>query len=217
MLIALGALSAICALCYGLYLVHQPNSALRTGVKVVPVTSLALISLLSAGPWMLTVALALGATGDLFLSRDGERAFLFGLAAFLLGHLGYVLLFVDLSGGGGLYLGQPWRILACAGLLALAIPILRRLWPHLGAMQAPVLVYVAVILAMGFAAFGLPDHGFLSLALIGALAFIASDAILGFELFVWPDTRGARRFSSTVLWFLYWSGQAMICAAILMA
>ncbi|TIP55997.1 lysoplasmalogenase family protein, partial [Mesorhizobium sp.] len=72
---------------------------------------------LQGGPWLLIAALALSAIGDALLSRDGEKAFVGGLAGFLAAHGLYIALFVRAGDGGGLFLAEPWRA-AIAGAMA---------------------------------------------------------------------------------------------------
>ena len=46
---------------------------------------------------------------------------------------------------------------------------------------------------------------------VGALAFMASDAILSFDLFKKAKLFGSPRLTAWAVWFLYWGGQAGIC------
>ena len=215
--VLLSGLSALSALAYGIRLVHHRPSLLRTLVKGTSVATLALISGYSGAPPLLTLALGLGTIGDVFLSRDGERNFLLGLSAFLLGHLAYIGLLrgagaplVDLS-------STPWKIGACVVLLGVAAVVVRRLLPHLGALRIPVLIYAVVIVAMGISAFSLPSQWPYVLAVVGAILFIASDAILGFELFVFREASSQRTLHASLLWVLYWGGQALIACAFVLA
>ncbi len=45
----------------------------------------------------------------------------------------------------------------------------------------------------------------------GAVAFMASDAILSFELFKGAGLLGSPRLTAWAIWFLYWGGQVGIC------
>ena len=49
-----------------------------------------MLAVVENGPLLLFAALALSAVGDAFLSREGDRAFLGGLASFLAAHLAYI-------------------------------------------------------------------------------------------------------------------------------
>lgn len=200
---------------YGFFYTHRPLGLDRSIVKTIPVAALAGISAVLGGPVALTVALALGAVGDWFLSRPGTRAFLSGLVAFLFGHIGFIVVMVQTSDGALRLVADPWRLVAAAGLLVVAGVILSRLFGHLGKMKGPVLAYFAVIVVMGLAALNLPLTWPLGVAIAGAVMFIASDAILGFELFIYLPAGVQSWIRATVLWFLYWGGQAGICFAIL--
>lgn len=215
MTLVLATISVVCACYYGLYLVRQEISLRRTIVKTIPVSSLALLSVTGGGPMLLTLALGLGALGDAFLSRDGERNFLVGLCAFLFGHLAYIILLFEIGDGIALTLSQPWRIVTCVALVLLAGWVVQQLLPHLGALKIPVLVYVVMILLMGAAALSLPLSWPLGFAIVGALFFITSDAILAFEVFVFGPTDPRHRWTAPLLWFLYWGGQCLILMAVL--
>lgn len=141
--------------------------------------------------WVLA-GLVLGAAGDIFLMFDSERSFLAGLVAFLLGHVAYVVAFARLV--------EPrhWvegAMIAAPIFAAIAAAIvLRWLWPRLGAMRVPVIVYVAVISTMlvGGIAAAAHDHALGAragwLAAAGAAAFYASDLAVAREKFVARDT-----------------------------
>ncbi|SMX33953.1 lysoplasmalogenase [Octadecabacter ascidiaceicola] len=207
--VALG-LSAYCALAYGGVLVHQQPSALRTIVKAASVAILAAVSAVFGAPLLLTVALVLGAVGDVFLSRDGERNFLFGLAAFLVGHVAYIGLLSGYGDSWAAFASNPAKLGASLIMFIIAGAVVQRMFPYLGALRIPVLIYVLVIVVMGVCAFNLPAEWPFALAILGAVMFIASDAILGFEVFVFEDAEDPRYVPATLLWFLYWGGQLLI-------
>jgi uncharacterized membrane protein YhhN len=196
--------AGICAALYGLVLVHRPPSFLRTLVKTAAVGALALLAYLEGGgPW-LAVALALCAAGDAFLAGDPKRWLPFGLAAFLAGHVVYVLLFWRERGpaaGPAFWAVAPLVVLAAAVMLA-------QLWRSLGALKPAVVLYVLAIVAMVAASLLLPRLRWP--ATIGALAFMASDAILSFDLFKGAKLFGSPRLTAWAVWFLYFGGQAMI-------
>ena len=84
-------------------------------------------------------------------------------------------------------------------------------------LRIPVLIYVLVIVVMGVCAFNLPAEWPFVLAILGAVMFIASDAILGFEVFVFKDAVDPRYAPAILLWFLYWGGQLLILITFLAA
>ena len=96
------------------FVLHQPtgrprSAAKRTAVKTMAVGLLAALTVMQGGPWLLAGALGLSALGDALLSRDGQKAFLGGLASFLAAHIVYGVAFFHLGDGAGVVFAQPWR------------------------------------------------------------------------------------------------------------
>ncbi len=116
-------------------------------------------------------ALVFCAVGDLLLLFDGaSRAFLLGLTAFLVGHVGFLAAFVTD--------GVSWSAsgLALLALAPVVFFVMRWLLPHVGtSMKLPVLAYVAVITLMVASAVGSFAQGGSVLGLLAATAFFASD------------------------------------------
>jgi uncharacterized membrane protein YhhN len=118
--------------------------------------------------------------GDIFLMLPDR--FVLGLASFLCAHVLYVAAFTYESGGALSF----WTL---APFLVYGGLMLRALWPHLGKLKLPVLVYVAAILAMGWTAAGrrlLTEQAGSLQAFLGALLFIASDSALALDKFRRP-------------------------------
>ena len=128
------------------------------------------------------LALAWSMLGDvLLIPRDTPAAFVFGLVAFLVGHLGYLVAFRVLGLDGATF------GLALAGLLVPAAAVLRWLWPHLPRrMRAPVLAYVAVITAMVAGAIGTWPAAADPAVLVAASLFYLSDLAVARHRFVAP-------------------------------
>jgi len=152
---------------------------------------------------LLAVALAFCAVGDAFLAGDPRRWLPFGLAAFLAGHLVYGMLFWRERGpvGAAFLVVAPMIVLAAATMLIL-------LWRSLGKLKPAVILYVLAIVVMVSTSLLLPR--FRWPAAVGAVAFMASDAILAFELFKGAKLLGSPRLTAWAVWFLYFGGQAMI-------
>jgi len=133
----------------------------------------------SAWGTVMLAGFVLAAGGDVLLIPKDRRIFLAGLISFLLGHVAYAIAFavrgLDLAWVGG----------ASVILVALAVPILRWLWPHVERpMRGPVAGYVVVITAMvALAAGTYGAHGDLWI-LVGAFAFYLSDLAVARERFV---------------------------------
>ena len=196
MLISITAASA-----YLLFYVRRPPSLNRTVIKTLAIAALAALAVIMDGPWLLVAALALSALGDLFISRDGEAAFLAGLGSFLCAHIAYVALFWGVAGGASPIFAIAFGVYA--------VCMLRWLWPHLAEMKAPVCAYIAVIYAMGVVAAGAPVA--LWPVIAGAALFVISDSVLAAETFVFKDA--PRRWTAPVIWTTYYASQVLIAAA----
>lgn len=204
--------AALCALAY-LFATARPAGIARSAVKTAAVALLALAAAQARAPAALTLALALCALGDCLLSRDTEATFIAGVAAFAAGHLAYVALFLTDPAADPARILQPPQVWIAAALLAAGAGMAALLARRAGALRAPVLAYVPVILGMGVAVLALPPAGALALALPAALAFIASDMILAAAKFLPAVPAPARRAAPYALWSLYWGAQAGFLAA----
>ncbi len=155
---------------------------------------------------LVTAGLLLSAVGDVCLVWP-ER-FTMGLASFLVAHCCYLAAFAEGAAAGGM--AWPWLL----GIGVVAVALLAVLWPHLGRVRGPVLLYVAVIAAMAWMAARraaapatpAPSGG---LALAGALVFMASDGVLAVDRF-------ARRFPAAhaVVMVTYYTAQTLIAASV---
>ena len=194
---------------YYLFVVERPPSHRRTVVKAGSVAMLALLAFMESGPILLFAALVLSAVGDAFLAYRSDRAFMSGLAAFLLGHLAYVALFM--LGGSGVEAIVGWRLalaVAMAVAVAASIAILWRGVPD--AMKLPVVVYSLAILAMGVASLTVPNP----VVTLGAVLFMASDSLLALGRFR-ADLAEGRGWLPYAVWALYYLAQAIITLGIL--
>jgi uncharacterized membrane protein YhhN len=150
--------------------------------------------------------IALSIAGDVALIWSGQRAFLVGLAAFLLAHLAYVMAFA------GVAVWSPH--VAVVGVVALAVTatVLRAIWPGAAGMHGPTVAYGLVISAMVISASATVGGGGLfaagPLAAGGAALFYLSDASLALNRFRRPIPHAA-------FWTLgvYWVGQLGIALA----
>lgn len=201
------------AACVGLlYAEFRDDARLRALFK--PVASLAFVGAgLAAGALdspmgtALLAGLVLSAAGDIFLIPRGDRSFLAGIGAFALGHIAYSWAFIL----GGFRFGV--EAASAAGVtLGAGLFFLGPLRGKLGAMAAPVALYVLIISAMvglsigHHVAIGAPHS--LQIA-IGAVAFAASD------LSVARDRFGVRAFLNRAWGLpLYYGAQLLIATAV---
>jgi uncharacterized membrane protein YhhN len=121
--------------------------------------------------------------GDVCLALPQEKAFLLGLISFLLGHVFYIVAFVQVASFSG------WVWLGLPATLAVSSGVYFWLRPHLGQMHVPVVAYVIVITAMVCMAWGLLGNRSLgtagrSVAMMGALSFYFSDVFVARDRFI---------------------------------
>ena len=206
-------LFSVAAACVYFFLLDTPVSIRRTAVKTLAVALLAALTITVGGPKLLAGALALSAVGDAFLSREGEKAFLGGLASFLAAHVLYVVLFAHAGVGIGVLFSTP-RLLLVVVIVVLALGMLAVLWSRVEtALRVPIAVYVVAILAMGLAALTLPDWRII----VGAVLFIASDALLATERFLLGPNPTLRFWMRHGVWAFYYVAQALIALGFLTA
>ena len=127
--------------------------------------------------------------GDVFLLFEYKHAlfFIFGLISFLTTHIFYIIYFLRIQSQKiSLLKKQPVLI---ALVLAYGITLVWQLYPHLGDLKIPVMVYAAIICSMLLCSL----HIFLkvnkkaaSFYLLGAAAFVVSDSLLAINKFYQP-------------------------------
>jgi len=196
------------------FALDMPPKWTRTAAKTLAVALLAVLAAMQGGPLLLVVALALSAIGDAFLSRDGEKAFLGGLASFLAGHIVYVALFVQAGGGLELLSAQSWRGAIGLAMAAFSIVMLAALWRRVGPqLRVPIAVYVAAILAMGISALTTDKVWVIA----GAVLFIASDGLLAAERFLLAAISPHRVWMRYAVWVLYYVAQLAITLGFLLS
>lgn len=169
--------------------------------------ALAVASTSAHGPryqWAVVLGLACSLAGDVLLMLPRDR-FIAGLGSFLVAHLAYLAAFsTDVPLGTAPALVIP--------LVAVSLPLIWILWPGLGTLRAPVLLYTTAILAMvwqaGARAWMLPTLG-AALAAAGAVLFMTSDAILAVNRFHRPFTRAQALIMSS-----YVAAQALIACSV---
>jgi uncharacterized membrane protein YhhN len=204
-LLLLAALAAACA--YGTFAAGAQVSLAWALIKGIPMTALALLAVRHRGregAALLAAALAIHAAGDVLLELAPLLA---GVGAFLAGHLAYAALFVRLReswarvrGGAKLRLGL---LLLAVGAAA---PVVVAGAP--APLRLPIAAYAAALTAMAALAQltrrGVPVG-------LGALLFVASDALLGAGWFGGAAIPGGRG----LVWPLYVGGQLSIALGVL--
>lgn len=157
-------------------------------------------------PYQQAVCLGLmfSTVGDICLMLPSDR-FVAGVVSFLVAHLCYIVAF---SPGVELV----FSLGASVPFMAVGALVLFMLWPHLGKMKWPVLAYVLVIMTMAGQALARwvqlgPPRAWL--AVVGAILFILSDAILA-----WSRFRRVYRASRAVNLSTYYLAQWLIALSV---
>lgn len=159
-----------------------------------------------AGLWLL-FALFLGMVGDVALLDDeSEERFMIGLAAFLVGHLGYVVCFLLVGLAGG------WWIAGGVVVMVLALAVGRGILPAVSreggrSLLSAVAAYMAVIGAMTLLGWATGSPW----VAVGTAVFVCSDTLLAINRFVRPLA-----WSRPVIMVTYHVGQALIAIGVLL-
>lgn len=205
-------ISLVAAALYLLVLGQGPSWRLSV-LKTLSTALLALVAWRMGGPALLVAGLALSALGDLFLSRDGEKAFIGGLVSFLVAHVAYIVLFVRIGHGPAVLLSIP-LLAAAAVMVAASLALLRIILRHVsGELRLPVMVYCTALVLMGLTALATER----SMIIAGAVMFVASDAILAWEKFVEPAASARKPPMRIAVWILYYAAQATFLLAVIPA
>ncbi len=149
----------------------------------------------------MVVGLVLSLAGDVFLMLD-EKWFVAGLAAFLLGHIAYVV---------GLQMAPTSLVFTALGLVVVGVAVAsigRRIVLDVASgeqrdLVVPVAAYLLVISAMVVSAFG-TQAGW---AILGASSFYVSDATLAWNRFI-----EVRRWGPLAVMVTYHLGQTGLVA-----
>lgn len=149
---------------------------------------------LSQRAWLAGAALLFCAAGDVLL----ELVFVAGMGAFAVGHIFYVLAFLE----WGRILGPNKRDFPIAVLVVIvSLGLLGWLLPGMGDLLIPALIYQAIITTMVATAFVVKAP---MLARLGAVIFMISDTLIAAEKFAGVDV-----FPGAV-WITYAGAQIMM-------
>ena len=176
-----------------------------------PAATIALLLIVGLPPhntfgWLITAGIIFSLLGDIFLLGDGDREFMIAVALVLVAHVLYSAAFFGVSGRS--QTGSDAWSLPAPGyvVIVLTAVLVRLLWPGLGKMRIPVLVYAAAITVMVTSALGtvggpLPPTAAI-LAAAGAFIFYISDSTLAWNRFKRPY-----RHAPLITLSTYWVGQ----------
>lgn len=131
---------------------------------------------------LIALGLIFSLGGDVFLMLPNPNMFVFGLVSFLIAHVLYSAAYISRAG-----FHFTWWLFLLYALFVGAM--LWLLWPHVGSLCIPVIIYAAVLGIMGWQAaelwWAVRDTGAL-LAMIGAILFLISDTALALNKFRAP-------------------------------
>lgn len=171
----------------------------RTASKIIASLAFIVVGVLAGNTstvamWILS-GLVLGAVGDVALLGKGDKPFLVGLVAFLLGHIAYVVAIAQITSPA------HWATLYAIAPIIVGGGALMWLWPHLREMKLPVIVYVLTIVTMVIGALAVRRP----MLTTGAILFFASDLAVARDKFVEPSVTNRA-------WGLpcYYAGQLLI-------
>lgn len=132
--------------------------------------------------WVL-IALFFSFLGDTFLMFDGSAAifFILGLSMFLLAHIFYIVFFYK-QANTLIVFKKPFSMVL---VIFYGIFLIYYLFPHLGEMTLPVVVYASVIMMMLIFATNLWLNTVKGSKwiLLGALFFVISDSLIAIDKF----------------------------------
>lgn len=128
------------------------------------------------------IALLFSWVGDILLQLEG--LFVPGLLAFLTAHIFYIVFFMrTVSQSDSFFKLRPVMIIA---VIAYLIELMYLLWPTLGEMKAPVLVYgitISTMLSVAFWQYQKLENKTALYFIIGASLFVLSDSLLALDKF----------------------------------
>jgi len=151
--------------------------------------------------------------GDVLLMFTGEIYFILGLVAFLIGHVFYIFSFRQFSWSTGLPLLPTQKVRYAFPIILAVTGLVVVLYPKLGALQIPVMVYALIIMLMAITALfrlGYTNSASFAWVFVGAILFMISDSSLAINKFHTPFF-GA----SAVIMLTYVSAQFMIVEGVL--
>lgn len=184
------------------FAVYFENDILRTIIKPIPlIVLLFMIKPNSDYNKLIFIGFIFSLFGDVFLMKVIDK-FMFGLIAFLIAHVFYIIAFVKRNKQLKILSSVPFYLIA--GILAVFFS------KYTGDMTIPVIIYISIIITMAWRAFLQKNYSNISkFAFIGALLFVFSDTNIAFTKF-YSDYE----FSKIVTIVLYWSAQYLIAKSV---
>lgn len=141
------------------------------------------------GKTLLMTGLFFSWAGDVFLLFESSHKlfFIFGLVCFLITHIFYITYFLKIR-SANISLLKKYPVLIIA-VIAYGVSLVWLLFPHLGDLKLPVMVYAAVICTMLLCSLYIyfkVDKKAAVYYLAGAASFVLSDSLLAINKFYQP-------------------------------
>jgi len=142
--------------------------------------------------WLIMISLFFSWLGDVFLmyQMNNPIYFMLGLGSFLIAHILYIICYVKMSNVGSVDKDKRPRLARYDFFLILIwLTLITVLFPVLGEMKTPVVIYSMTITGMVLAAlhrFQKTTSQSFWMVIIGALIFMLSDTMLAINKFLEP-------------------------------
>ena len=178
--------------------VYTDSFVLKLVAKPIPVlVMLAILKRTNYYSKFIFVGLVLSMVGDILLVYS-DSLFVHGLAAFVLAHVAYIIAFFKRS--------KRLVLVPFVFLMAYGVAMYWLLYPELGTMAHPVLLYIMVILTMTWRAFAQGNFNKNAIyAVAGSILFVLSDSIIAFNKF-YVEIQHA----SYLIMLTYWAAQSLL-------
>jgi len=194
-----------------IYAIISGNEIVETYAKPMLLTLLAVVYLVSANKPMFWYVLGMFFCfiGDVLLMFKGANFFMYGLAAFLLGHIVYIKITAS-------FLPKDLTVKMITSAFPFVVffgVLMYLIYPNLNEMLIPVVVYGVTISTFGSVAFlnyrseKSTENGWL---FIGAILFILSDSLIALNKFYEPN----ELYGVTIM-ITYILAQFLICKAMI--
>jgi alkenylglycerophosphocholine hydrolase len=195
-------LSLFCSAFYFVTKSSQPfaGSIMAKALSIAPLALLALGDLRGTERWLLGLALCFATLGDVLLDWPGNY-FVPGLCAFLVTQLLYAKLFAR-DWQRPFALNATTKMLA-VGVLLFSIVLTAWMWPSLGKLAVPVMVYIGALTLMVESA--LLAQFKTKWIVWGAVLFMISDSLIGVNRFKMDVP-----LRDYLVWATYYLGQCGI-------
>jgi uncharacterized membrane protein YhhN len=178
--------------------IYTDSFIVRMITKPLPiVTMLVLLKPINHYSRFIFSGLLLSVIGDLLLEYDASL-FIYGLIAFMLAHITYIVAFFKRS--------KRIAPIPLALLMIFGIVIYWLLYPGLGNMAHPVLIYIIVILIMSWRATAQGNfHKNSIYAVAGSILFVTSDSLIALNKFYVEI-----EYHRYLIMLSYWAAQSLM-------